>query len=68
MGIASSVVSGIILKKTKPFLGESTPYILELSEYRFYAQTGGFVLGTRGARALSFAPTSENARSSQPLW
>ena len=34
MGIASIVISGIILKKTKPFLGEDTPYIMELPEYR----------------------------------
>ncbi len=34
MGIASIVISGIILKKTKPFLGETTPYIMELPEYR----------------------------------
>ena len=34
MGIASIVVSGIILKKTKPFMGETTPYIMELPEYR----------------------------------
>ncbi|MBQ9059082.1 MAG: ferrous iron transporter B [Atopobiaceae bacterium] len=34
MGIASIVVSGIILKKTRPFIGETTPYIMELPEYR----------------------------------
>ena len=34
LGIASIIVSGIILKKTKPFLGETTPYIMELPEYR----------------------------------
>ncbi len=34
MGIASIVMSGIILKKTKPFMGETTPYIMELPEYR----------------------------------
>ena len=34
MGIASIVMSGIILKKTKPFRGETTPYIMELPEYR----------------------------------
>ena len=34
MGIASIVISGIILKKTKPFMGETTPYIMELPEYR----------------------------------
>ena len=34
MGIASIIISGIILKKTKPFLGEVTPYVMELPEYR----------------------------------
>jgi len=34
MGIASIVVSGIILKKFKAFRGETTPYIMELPEYR----------------------------------
>ena len=34
MGIASIVVSGIILRKTRPFLGEVTPYVMELPEYR----------------------------------
>jgi ferrous iron transport protein B len=34
LGIASIIVSGIMLKKTKPFLGETTPYIMELPEYR----------------------------------
>ena len=34
MGIAAIVISGIMLKKTKPFMGETTPYIMELPEYR----------------------------------
>ena len=34
LGIGSIIVSGIMLKKTKPFLGETTPYIMELPEYR----------------------------------
>lgn len=34
MGIASIVMSGIILKKFKSFRGETTPYIMELPEYR----------------------------------
>ena len=34
MGIASIIISGIILKKTRPFRGEATPYIMELPEYR----------------------------------
>ena len=34
LGIASIIVSGIMLKKTRPFMGETTPYIMELPEYR----------------------------------
>ena len=34
MGIASIIMSGIILKKFKSFRGETTPYIMELPEYR----------------------------------
>ncbi|MGN0077162.1 MAG: ferrous iron transporter B, partial [Coriobacteriales bacterium] len=33
-GIASVVCSGIILKKTEPFRGEETPFVMELPEYR----------------------------------
>ncbi|MDD6288770.1 MAG: ferrous iron transporter B, partial [Eggerthellales bacterium] len=34
-GIASVIVSGIILRKTKPFYGQTTPFVMELPEYRF---------------------------------
>jgi ferrous iron transport protein B len=34
MGIAAIIVSGIMLRKLKPFMGETTPYIMELPEYR----------------------------------
>ena len=34
VGIASIIISGIMLKKTKPFLGEETPFVMELPEYR----------------------------------
>ncbi|MGN0037795.1 MAG: ferrous iron transport protein B [Coriobacteriales bacterium] len=34
VGIASVIVSGIILKKTKPFRGEEAPFVMELPEYR----------------------------------
>ena len=34
VGIASIIVSGIMLKKTKPFQGEETPFVMELPEYR----------------------------------
>ena len=33
-GIASVIVSGIILRKTKPFYGQTTPFVMELPEYR----------------------------------
>ena len=33
MGIAAVVVSGIILKKTKPFSGEPAPFVMELPSY-----------------------------------
>ena len=33
IGVASIVVSGIILKKTKPFAGEVAPFVMELPAY-----------------------------------
>ncbi len=33
IGIASVLVSAIILKKTKPFSGESAPFVMELPQY-----------------------------------
>ncbi|MDR1390163.1 MAG: ferrous iron transport protein B [Treponema sp.] len=34
LGIASVVMSGIILKKTKPFMGDASPFVMELPAYR----------------------------------
>jgi ferrous iron transport protein B len=34
IGIASVIMSGIILKKTKPFAGEISPFVMELPPYR----------------------------------
>ena len=34
MGIAAIIVSGIILRKTRPFMGKVAPYVMELPEYR----------------------------------
>jgi ferrous iron transport protein B len=34
LGIASVIMSGIILKKTKPFMGEVSPFVMELPAYR----------------------------------
>ncbi len=33
IGVASVVVSGVILKKTKPFAGEEAPFVMELPPY-----------------------------------
>ena len=35
MGIAAIIISGIMLKKTKPFAGEPTPFVMELPDYHF---------------------------------
>ncbi len=35
MGIAAVVVSGLILKKTKPFIGDPAPFVIELPAYHF---------------------------------
>jgi ferrous iron transport protein B len=34
IGVASVIMSGIILKKTKPFAGDVSPFIMELPAYR----------------------------------
>ncbi|MDR0540465.1 MAG: ferrous iron transporter B [Spirochaetaceae bacterium] len=34
IGIASVIISGIILKKTKPFTGDISPFVMELPAYR----------------------------------
>ena len=33
IGVASVIISGIILKKTKPFAGEAAPFVMELPAY-----------------------------------
>jgi ferrous iron transport protein B len=35
LGLASIIVSGIILKKTKPFAGEPAPFVMELPAYHW---------------------------------
>ncbi|MGE4549134.1 MAG: ferrous iron transport protein B [Intestinibacillus sp.] len=37
MGIATVIVSAIILKKTKPFAGETSPFVMELPQYHLPA-------------------------------
>lgn len=52
MGIASVLISGIILKKTKPFSGKPVPFVMELPAY--HLPTLGSVLRSMGERAWSF--------------
>ena len=33
IGVASVIISGIILKKTKPFAGDPSPFVMELPQY-----------------------------------
>ena len=52
LGIFSIIISGIMLRKTKPFIGETTPYIMELPEYRLPRFVD--MLRSMWARAWSF--------------
>lgn len=40
IGIGSVIVSGIILKKTKRFAGDPSPFVMELPEYRLPSLSG----------------------------
>ena len=52
VGIAAIICSGIILKKTKMFAGESAPFVMELPAYHW--PTVGNVLRSVWERAWSF--------------
>ncbi|MDR0525077.1 MAG: ferrous iron transporter B [Spirochaetaceae bacterium] len=52
IGIASVIMSGIILKKTRPFLGEVSPFVMELPPYR--VPGGVNVLRAMWERSSSF--------------
>ncbi|MGI6218081.1 MAG: ferrous iron transport protein B, partial [Coriobacteriales bacterium] len=52
IGVASIVVSGIMLKKTKPFAGEVAPFVMELP--RYHAPSMGNVLRATWERGWSF--------------
>ncbi|MBQ7322331.1 MAG: ferrous iron transport protein B [Clostridia bacterium] len=51
-GIGAVIVSGIILKKTKPFAGEPAPFVMELPSYHAPVPTN--VLRTTWERGWSF--------------
>jgi ferrous iron transport protein B len=52
LGIFSVIVSGLILKKTRPFLGEVSPFVMELPAY--HLPGAGNVLRSMGERGWSF--------------
>ncbi|MBQ9514472.1 MAG: ferrous iron transporter B [Ruminococcus sp.] len=52
IGMAAIIISGIILKKTKPFAGEPAPFVMELPAYHW--PTLGNVLRSMWERGWSF--------------
>ncbi len=52
IGVAAIIISGIILKKTKPFAGEPAPFVMELPAY--HLPTVGNVLRGMWERGWSF--------------
>ena len=52
IGIAAIITSGIILKKTKLFAGETSPFVMELPSY--HLPTAGSVLRNMWERGWSF--------------
>lgn len=52
IGVAAVVISGIILKKTKPFAGDVAPFVMELPAY--HAPVASNILRTTWDRGWSF--------------
>ena len=52
IGITAVIVSGIILKKTKPFAGKPAPFVMELPQY--HAPLASNILRTTWDRGWSF--------------
>ena len=52
IGVAAIIISGIMLKKTKPFAGEPAPFVMELPAY--HAPKVGNVLRSMWERGWSF--------------
>lgn len=52
MGMAAIIISGIMLKKTRPFSGEPAPFVMELPAY--HMPTVGNVLRSMWERGWSF--------------
>ncbi len=52
VGVAAVIISGIILKKTRPFYGDPAPFVMELPSYRAPKMSG--VLRSMWERGFSF--------------
>ena len=52
IGVAAVIMSGILLKKTKPFAGDPAPFVMELPAY--HAPAAGNVLRSMWERGWSF--------------
>ncbi len=52
IGVAAVIVSGLILKKTKPFAGDAAPFVMELPSYHMPVASN--VLRTTWERGWSF--------------
>ncbi|MDO4442823.1 MAG: ferrous iron transporter B [Slackia sp.] len=52
LGVAAIIVSGIMLRKTRMFAGEATPFVMELPQY--HLPTVRSVLSATGERVKSF--------------
>jgi len=52
IGVAAVIVSGTILKKTKMFMGETSPFVMELPAY--HVPSASNVLRSTGERSWSF--------------
>ncbi len=52
IGVDAIIISGIILKKTRPFSGDPAPFVMELPAY--HAPTAGNVLRSTWERGWSF--------------
>ncbi|UOO37379.1 ferrous iron transport protein B [Oscillospiraceae bacterium CM] len=68
IGVAAVVISGIILKKTKPFAGSPAPFVMELPAY--HIPSAGNVLRSTWERGWSFIKRAGTVilASSVVLW
>ncbi len=52
VGVAAIIISGVMLKKTRPFAGDPAPFVMELPAY--HLPTVGYVLRSTWERGWSF--------------